>query len=233
MKKVHMETRLDHIILDFDGVLSDSLSAACEEMNAIAVQHYPTIPSATSAEDMARIYCGPLKTSLRRFGLTDAESQDFFDRHSAAMQARASTIMPFNDVLRAIGSISWHGCSIVTSSYSTAVREILCKSPYYTEGMFRFISGRELKQPKAKKIADILDAVGVPACCALHVGDTVSDLIYSRSVSIPFCAVGWGYHPLLYLLAFGPDYAVASAEEFRLLLRRAAPDAANCTRTNY
>ena len=45
-----------------------------------------------------------------------------------------------------------------------------------------------------------------------------------RSVSIPFCAVGWGYHPLSYLRAFDPDFAVASAEEFGVLLGKAAPE---------
>lgn len=225
---VSMETGFGHIILDFDGVLADSLSAACEEMNAITERHYPAIPRvAACAEDMARVYCGPLKTSLRRFGLTDTQSQDFFDRHSTAMQARASAIRPFDDVLKVIGELPRHACSIVTSSYSNAVREILSKSPDYADGMFRFISGRELKEPKSKKITDILEAVGVPARQALHVGDMVSDLVYSRTVSVPFCAVGWGYHPISYLRAFDPDYAVATVDEFGLLLGKAAPESGN------
>lgn len=221
-----MHIGFGHIILDFDGVIADSLAAACDEVNAIAARHYPAIPRVAAAEDMAMLYCGPLKTSLRRFGLSDAESQDFFDRHSAAMARRAATVRPFDDVLKIIGALPPGTCSIVTSAYSAAVREILAKSPNYRDGMFRFICGRELKQPKSRKIADILKAVDVPAGSALHVGDTVSDLIYSRSISIPFCAVGWGYHPLPYLMAFDPDFAVGSAEEFEQLLKNAARGAA-------
>lgn len=215
-----------HIILDFDGVLSDSLAVACEELNAISAQYYPAIPKAESPEDMSRVYCGPLQTSLRRFGLSDAETRDVFDRHSAAMQARASTVRPFDDVIRVIAELPWQTCSIVTSSYSDAVRQILAKSSSYEEGMFRFISGRELHQPKSRKITNILDAVGISSTHALHVGDTVSDLIYSRSVPIPFCAVGWGYHPLSYLQAFGPDFAVASASELWRLVTDAASQTA-------
>lgn len=217
-----MNSPFGHIILDFDGVLSDSLAVACEELNAISAQFYPVIPRAESAEDMARVYCGPLQTSLRRFGLSDAETKDFFDKHSAAMQARASAVKPFDDVVRVVAELPWQTCSIVTSSYSSAVREILAKSPNYKEGMFRYISGRELRQPKCKKITAILDAVGISSGQALHVGDTVSDLIYSRSVPIPFCAVGWGYHPLPYLRAFDPDFAVASAKEFGRLVKESA-----------
>ncbi len=221
-----MSRPFGHIILDFDGVLSDSLAVACEELNAISTQFYPVIPRAESAEDMARVYCGPLQTSLRRFGLSDVETKDFFDRHSAAMQARASAVKPFDEVVRVVAELPRQTCSIVTSSYSKAVREILAKSPSYEEGMFRFIRGRELKQPKSKKITDILDTIGIPSERALHVGDTVSDLIYSRTVPIPFCAVGWGYHPLPYLRAFGPDFAVASATEFRRLLESVLETAA-------
>src|ERR1039457_3617436 len=133
-----MSTPFGHIILDFDGVLSDSLAVACEELNAISDRFYPVIPKAKSAEDMARVYCGPLQTSLRRFGLSDAEATDFFDRHSTAMQARASAIKPFDDVVRVVAELSWQKCSIVTSSYSNAVLDILARSPSYKEGMFRF-----------------------------------------------------------------------------------------------
>jgi len=46
----------------------------------------------------------------------------------------------------------------------------------------------------------------------------VSDLLSSREVGIPFCAVGWGYHPLKFLCAFNPDFSVGSPKDFRQIL---------------
>lgn len=211
--------KFNHVIFDFDGVLADSMAVACEELNIISARTYPTIPEARGREDLARIYCGPLQTSLLRFGLTHGESQDFFDRHSRAMQHRASDVSPFDEVVKVVRDLPAQSCSIVTSSYGDAVEAILSKSGYFKEGLFAFISGRELHQPKSKKIADILSAVGAISGTTLHVGDTVSDLLYSRTVPIPFCAVGWGYHPLSYLQAFGPEFSVASPGELRRLLQ--------------
>lgn len=202
----------DHAIFDFDGVLADSFTCACEELNAIADQHYQSIPTVSDHEDLTRVFSGPLRTCLRRFGLTDAESRDFFDRHSAAMQRRASFIRPFTEVVQVIAKLLPGRCSIVTSAYSDAVRVILAKSDSHTASLFRFIAGRELKTSKSQKISEILAAVGTSPERAVHIADMVSDIIYSRAVPIRICAVGWGYHPLSYLRAFDPDYSVSTAE---------------------
>lgn len=209
----------EHVIFDFDGVISDSFQVACEEFNRTVSQGYPTIPLVQTQDDLAFVYSGPLKTSLRRFGLTDAESEKFFNEHSAAMQKRSSTIQPFNDVLGIISKLLPGRCSIVTSSYSDAVLNILKKSPNYFDGLFLYISGRELRQPKSTKIRDILSAVNVSAERAIHIADMVSDILYSRTVSVPCCVVGWGYHPLSYLSVFSPEFSVATPHDLSNFLR--------------
>jgi phosphoglycolate phosphatase-like HAD superfamily hydrolase len=207
-----------HIIFDFDGVISNSFQAACEEINFIVQECYPMLPLVYTQDDLAFMYSGPLKTSLRRFGLTDSQAEDFFNRHSAAMQRRSASTQSFNDVVQGIAELLPGRCSIVTSSYSDAVRNILKKSPDYSEKMFLHISGRELKQSKAAKIDAILSAVGIPAQKALHVVDMVSDILYSRTVPISCCAVGWGYHPMSYLRVFDPEFWVETPDElFKLL----------------
>jgi len=213
-----MQCTFKHLILDFDGVISDSFDAAREEVNNISAQYYPTIPRIETPDDMAHVYWGPLSSSLARFGLTDEQSREFFDRHSAAMCRRAEEIRPFEDVLRVLNGLPRQMCSIVTSSYSAAVNNILARSPNYQRDIFRFVQGRELRQPKSQKIMAIIDAIGIAPSDVLHVGDMVSDLIYSRAVVVPFCAVGWGYHPLWYLRGFDPDFTAESPYELSRLL---------------
>ena len=77
-----------HIAFDFDGVVADSAGICAEEINRLR-QRYPEIPEVTTQEDFAYIYPGPLRTSLRRFGLTEKMVGEFFDHHSARMMCRA------------------------------------------------------------------------------------------------------------------------------------------------
>jgi phosphoglycolate phosphatase-like HAD superfamily hydrolase len=207
-------------IFDFDGVISNSFEIARQEINRLAQTRFPQLPYVESHDDMARLYPGPLKTSLRRFSLTDEESKMFFDMHSQAMVERAEEISAFDEVLEVITHCAAGRSSIVTSAYSQAVRAILSKSKHYRENTFISIMGRELCLPKSQKIAGLLRTTSIGAKSALHFGDMVSDLLYSREVQIPFCAVGWGYHPITYLKCFNPEFSVRSSEELRHLIHK-------------
>jgi phosphoglycolate phosphatase-like HAD superfamily hydrolase len=209
-----------HFIFDFDGVISDSFEISCEEINRIASENFPSIPHASTKEDVVYIYSGPLKTSLRRFGLKDDAASDFFDRHSAAMQKRAKEINPFAAVIDIIAETIPGKSSIVTSSYSQAVKTILSKSTNYTDSLFQFICGREQKLTKTKKINNILQAMNLSHNQALHIVDMASDVLYSREVPISCCVVGWGYHPISYLKVFEPTYAVNTPQELKDLINR-------------
>jgi phosphoglycolate phosphatase len=225
-----------HFVFDFDGVLSDSRTIACQEINRLSDHQFTSLPKVANQHDLAHLYCGPLKTSLRRFGLTDQESADFFDQHSAAMLRRADEVKPFDPVLRAIAELVPKSAtaSIVTSAYSDAVRCILRKSQYFSPDLFFKIGGRELHQPKSKKIHALTSELQIPLNEVLHFGDMVSDILYSREVPVQFCAVGWGYHPAGYLCAFSPDHFVETFSEFDLFLKKVLlpqPELAN-QRTN-
>jgi len=208
----------EHFIFDFDGVLADSFQIACEEINVLATHAFPELPIVRDQEDMAFLYSGALRTTLGRFGLSAYESKCFFDLHAAAMRRRAASIKPFSDVLAAIARFAPRRCSIVTSSYSDVVGHVLGKSHYVSESLFRVIVGREQQLPKNEKIIRVLDLLKVNPKNALHVADMASDILYSRAVPIPICAVGWGYQPLSYLQNFNPDYFVASPDEFAAFL---------------
>jgi phosphoglycolate phosphatase len=210
---------MKHFIFDFDGVIADSLSIALEEINKLRSSDYCALPSVNSQEDMALLYPGPLKTSLRRFGFSDSESKSFFDRHSKAMASRAHEIRPFNHVVSAICSLVPNDYSIVTSAYSSAVRVVLDSSPHFTGIEDECIIGRERNLSKTDKIEQILKCRRLQRSDVLHFGDMVSDLLYSRDARVAFCAVGWGYHPINYIRAFGPDYTASNTDEFITYLR--------------
>lgn len=208
-------------IFDFDGVIADSFKIAVEEINRLGEQQFAELPRINTREDMAQLYPGPLRTSLRQFGLSDADCRRFFHEHLAAMASRAGEIEPFSDVLAAINRHAAGRCAIVTSAYSTAVEAILNKCSNYEPGMIGRIMGRELQQSKSLKIDTVLKQNKVERSNVIHFGDLVSDLIYSREVEVPFCAVGWGYHPVNYLRAFDPQFSLNSPGELEDFLAAA------------
>lgn len=202
-------------VFDFDGVLANSLPIALEEYRRIIGVGFPAIPLPYGPPDLAHIFPGPLRTSLRRFGLDDAESRAFFDLHSAAMRERAQEVGLFGHVVETFLELPPARRAIVTSAYSDAVRSILRRFGYETHETEVQVFGRELQLPKSQKFRAIATTNGVALDRIIKIGDMVSDILYARDAGIGIWAVGWGYHPMRYLAAFGPNECVETHEALR------------------
>lgn len=209
-------------IFDADGVLLDSLGQACETFNRIARAQFPELPHVATRDDMAHVYPGPLKSSLRRFGLSREQVKQFFELHTSAMRNIAHTVNPFDDVLQAIHQFAYGRCAIVSSAFNETIESSLKRSRVYEVGMFTHIRGREDGKDKAAKIQEVLTALGADVDNAIYVGDMVSDILYCRSVPIKVAAVGYGYHPENYLLAFDPDKLLPNSQSLRDFLEEGA-----------
>lgn len=194
------------LIFDADGVLLDSLAHACKAFNNIADANFPELPKVETKEDMAHVYPGPLSSSLRRFGLNKARIKQFFELHTAAMREIAEEVTPFDTVIDGIRKFGRGRSAIVSSAFNETILTTLGKSTFYEPGMFTHIRGREPGKDKAEKIKEVLADLGVGPNDAIYVGDTVSDILYCKSVPIKVAAVGYGYHPVNYLAAFDPDF---------------------------
>lgn len=196
--------------IDFDGVLANSLPIAIEEYRQIIVTEFPEVPIPYDQQDLAYLFPGPLRTSLRRFGLSDADSQRFFDLHSNAMRRRADEIELFEPVAEILSEIPIDNYAIVTSAYSDAVRSIIALSGHRELSQLVQILGRELSLRKSEKFRKIAQDNCIEIRNIVKVGDMVSDIIYARETGIAVWSVGWGYHPLSYLAAFDPDESIDS-----------------------
>ena len=206
------------IIFDFDGVLADSINICCEEVNILRESLFPQLPAVFDQEGMALLYSGILRTSLRRFGLTDEQSRLFFDLHSQAMERRVTSIQLFDEVVEIFFAIPENRRAIVTSAYSFAVQSALKK--YRSVHRFQqiLILGREMQKPKSKKFEMICSLHNIPKDSIITVGDTASDILYAQEFGVSVCAVGWGYHPMEYLHKFKPDFTARSPDDLRKIL---------------
>jgi len=206
------------LLLDFDGVLSDSMQVCMEEINKISHTTYPQIPHVLSQEDMTTVYSVELRHSLYRFGLDDTQTKHFFDLHSRAMSLRALEVEPFYQVVRSLSA-----CLIpkivITSSYSEAVHKVLGKCKEYHPEYLMGVFGREMRKTKTEKINHALSLVGSKKDDALYVGDLASDILYCKDVPVDIACVGYGYHPSAYLQLFKPDFLFETQDDFTSYLR--------------
>lgn len=205
-------------IFDFDGVLADSLALSCEAINTLRDRQFPELPRVSNQRDLARLYCGPLRTSLRQFGLSDDRSKQFFDLHSAIMKSRMDEVRLFPEVLELFFSLPSAQRVIVTSTYGDAVRVALRRyAPSRAVANIQIL-GRELRIPKSKKMIHVVEASGLRRSDAIKIGDTVSDILSAREAGIDVCVVGWGYHPIEYLLAFDPTHHAKTPTALKMIL---------------
>lgn len=212
-----MVKKYRHFFFDFDGVICDSLSIAIEVFNEIRNEFFPNLPLVSSRDDMVIVYGGQLKTCLDRWIGQDG-TRKFFDLHSARMQAASRELKPFDGIVHVINDMGKNNVSIVTSSYSGTVREVLEKDLSFREDSVFRIAGRELHQPKAQKIIGILRELSLKKDDAVYIGDLESDILYCRDVPMDIVSVGYGYHPPEYLKSKNPTYYVNSVSELASLL---------------
>ena len=176
-----MVNRKQFAIFDFDGVIFDSKDIAIRNVELLRRQpEFEHLPSPARIGNFSEIFCGTLRTSLLRFGLTPEESQRFFDSHANLMSEQRELMGLFTGVsefLRCIPSDSW---AIVTSAYEEVVYDILEGEGVHTADLI--VIGHSIKKSKSAKITDLLFARGIE----------VSDVLY---IGIDFVGVDYGYHP--------------------------------------
>ena len=189
-----MVNRKEFAIFDFDGVIFDSKDIAIRNVELLRRQpEFEHLPSPARIGNFSEIFCGTLRTSLLRFGLTPEESQRFFDSHANLMSEQRELMGLFTGVsefLRCIPSDSW---AIVTSAYEEVVYDILEREGVHTADLI--VIGHSIKKSKSAKITDLLFARGIEVSDVLYIGDMQSDVEYCKEIGIDFVGVDYGYHP--------------------------------------
>ena len=176
-----MVNRKQFAIFDFDGVIFDSKDIAIRNVELLRRQpEFEHLPSPARIGNFSEIFCGTLRTSLLRFGLTPEESQ----------RELMGLFTGVSEFLRCIPSDSW---AIVTSAYEEVVYDILEREGVHTADLI--VIGHSIKKSKSAKITDLLFARGIEVSDVLYIGDMQSDVEYCKEIGIDFVGVDYGYHP--------------------------------------
>ncbi len=227
-------------MLDFDGVIADSLEPTVLAANAVLEEH--GFAHLASREAMLRLVESNWFEGLREAGVPQRTADAIDDRVAGVV--RAGGLAPYAAMPGVIAHLAErHHVLIVTSNRSDIVEAFLAH--WAITGVSEVL-GCDKGQSKVHKIRDVvqrfaeagsgrpgtLDAVrsgaaagdrpngdaAAPAPESWFVGDTVGDIAEGREAGVGTIAAGWGWHTSVQLAAAAPDHLAAAPADLLALL---------------
>jgi phosphoglycolate phosphatase len=207
------------VMLDFDGVIADSLDATCVATIAVLEEH--GFAHLASREAVLRLVESNWFEGLRHEGVPQQTADDIDDRVARAVQA--GQLAPYAAIPGVIARLAErHHVLIVTSNRSDIVEAFLA---YWDITGVSEVLGGDKGQSKVPKIRAavrrFVEAVaGQPGAApeSWFVGDTVGDMLEGRAAGVGTIAVGWGWHTAAQLAGSAPDHLAAAPADLLTLL---------------
>ncbi len=198
-------------MLDFDGVIADSLAVTAAAQVAVMTAH--GLPRLASAEALLRMVEANWFAALRAEGVPAAVGHEIDDSVAAALAA--GEFGPFADIPRVVGRLgARHDVLVVTSNRVDVVEPFLAR--YGITGVAGVL-GNEVAASKVEKI-DLARRRHGGADGGWYVGDTVGDIVEARAAGARSIAAAWGWHSRARLAAARPDHIAATPGDLLTLL---------------
>ncbi len=179
------------IILDFDGVLSDSF----ESLYGVNKESAEHIGKTLSPEDYRQCFFGSLHKELqKKLGLTDEENQKFLEYKLSIFSSfynpdKTKLFTHAENLVKQLDSLG--RLYIVSSAPENVIRQMLKEKNL--EQYFVQISGIN-KLGKTKTFEAILEKESKKPEEVFFVTDTVGDMKESVKMGFKTIAVTWGFH---------------------------------------
>jgi phosphoglycolate phosphatase len=201
------------IMLDFDGVIVDSLEATY----AGAVQYLEEqgLDHLASPEAMLAMLDHNWYEGMARAGLPPGVADALDAALMEGLRERIDEIEPVPGMPQVIERVSLrHTVVVITSNFG-----------WFVDGVFRRlgvegvteVAGADTDTSKVRKMAAARARHAHPGGCC-YVGDTVGDIAEAREAGVPSVAVAWGWHPEERLRAASPDAVARDPEELARIL---------------
>ena len=205
------------VMLDFDGVVADTLERFCTAMIA-GLAELGRDDLATRAGVLALLDDNWF-AALERAGLDSTQRRRLNLVFQDAMRPYAELPL-FPGMREAMSRIARrYAVVVVTSSTGAVVGEFLVA--HGIDSVSRVI-GSEVETSKVRKIGLVI-AEYPPDARAWYVGDTVGDIVEGRRAGATTVAVTWGWHSAERLRAAAPDHVVTTPYELAKLIEVATP----------
>lgn len=199
------------IMLDFDGVVADSLevffaefTSACTEMG---------FGRLNSREAFLRLFEANLVVGLVKAGFPVWRLRRLARVFAPRIAAANRRVFPFPEMPDIVSRLARaHVVYFITSNSSDAIREFLER---YSIAGVRDVLGADTETSKVKKIRSIRALH--PDLMPYYVGDTKGDVLEARAAGAVAVAAAWGWHPASTLASAKPDHLLHTPADLEAL----------------
>ncbi len=200
-------------MLDYDGVIVDSLEVYCRIVPRILADH--GFPDLATREQVVAFDDGNWFESMASAGIPLSVARTIEDA-IATLTFAGDQLQPFEGMREVIGRLAErHVVVVVTSSHGAVVEGFLQRHDIRGVGG---ILGSDSDTSKVHKIREARRRYG-PALDPWYVGDTAGDIIEGKAAGVGTVGAAWGWHPAMQLRDLAPDHIVYSPLELLALLR--------------
>ena len=198
------------IVLDFDGVLADTLEIMLQIAERVTVDlGYPCQPGAADLEVLERMEFSELG---RQLGLPEARVEDFVQGSFEGFAALDSPLPIFAGMDSAVQALARdHRIAIVTGNTRRAVDQFL--KTHGLEACVEMVLTDEDPGDRSEKLKRILATMGEGVDWRFLVGDAVSDVRAAHANGLTSVGVAWGHQSETRLREAGVDYLARTPEE--------------------
>jgi len=207
----------DHVILDFDGTIADTLELTIDIYNRIAPEYNYSLFGETEREFFRTKKPQEL---IKTYGISKLKLLTLVLRIRKELSRHVAEIKPIDGMEEALREISGAGyrLGILTSNSVENVRKFLEINSL--SGLFDFVhSGRSIFG-KDRVIRKLLNHEQIPADRVVYIGDETRDIEASRNAGISVISVSWGLNRRDLLASLSPDQIADNPAELPDCVRR-------------
>jgi phosphoglycolate phosphatase-like HAD superfamily hydrolase len=185
------------VLLDLDGVLIDTRTAASQALAAVAST---ALKHVVLAHEVSSVMVLPPIEALEALGVGDARAA--YEQHYDAALAEALGRRPqiFHDAVLGLVALAEerdHGWCVALGVVTLqARRRLRLLIPPLLEGLLDVVVTADdvsSAKPDPEGVLNALDRVGVSPSAAMFIGDTPTDIQAARRAGVLAVGVAWGY----------------------------------------
>lgn len=201
------------VMLDYDGVIVDSLEPFCRIVAADLVRH--GFAHLATREQILAFSDGNWFDSLAAVHVPALVAVDIEDSIRMQLTSDGDQPQPFQGMPETIAHLAEaHVVVIITSSQRAVAVDFLRR---HRISCVRQVLGSDDDFSKVRKIQLARRHHGLQLD-PWYIGDTVGDIVEGRAAGAKTVGVAWGWHPVAKLQAASPDYIACTPEHLATLL---------------
>ncbi len=200
-------------LLDFDGVVIDTLPIATETNNTIFEKF--NLPKRFTEEEFAKLFLFNFHESLKKIVPNDELRKKILKERARIFMERINDFKMFEGIFDFLHHLDKNGKIIIVSSNNTKYIQTVLHNNNIT--MIDEVLGGDIEKSKVKKI--VWQKEKFPDADIYYIGDTVGDIIEGKEAEVKTIGVSWGFHSKEILSNSSPDFTLDTPKDIKLIIK--------------